>query len=257
MKQINLTVNKRSIVKKNASFKMRQKECVPGIIYGPQKENITVTLPGKPILAIINDKSNVNCIINITFEDDPAIKKMVMLKEYQTDPVKNRLLHVDLYEISMDREMNVTIPIKITGKPKGAILGGILEQSLREVEIKCLPGSIPELVEADVTELDLGDSLHLSSVKFPEGVKVVTDLKRTVAVVTVPKEEEAAKPAEGAAEGAAAEGAAADGKAPAADGKAPAAAGKAPAAADAKAPAGGDKAKAAGKAGDTKQPAKK
>ena len=85
----------------------------------------------------------------------------------------------------------------MAGKPKGLIEGGILEQKMREVEIKCLPDRIPEFIEADVSGLDVGDNLHLADVIIPEGIKVVTDLTRTVAVVTVVKEESAA-PAEGA-----------------------------------------------------------
>lgn len=217
MKQVNLTVSKRSIIKKNASFKLRQKESVPGILYGPEKENISVTVPGKAILSILNDKSNVNCIINLSFEDDPSLKKLVMIKTYQTDPVKNRLQHIDFYEISMDREMSVTIPIRLIGKPKGLIDGGILEQSLREIDIKCLPDRIPEIIEVDISNLGLNDSVHLEQIKMPEGVKVVTDLKRTIAVVTVPKEEEVKTEEAAATEG---DAAAAPADAKAADGKA-------------------------------------
>ncbi len=196
MKQLNLMAAKRDKVKTNASYKLKVNGRVPAVMYGPGKPNMNLSLPVRETLAIINDESATNAIINLTIEDDNSNKK-VMLKDFQVDPVKNKLLHVDLYEISMDKEMFATVPLHLAGKPKGLIEGGILEQKMREVEIKCLPDRIPEFIEADVSGLDVGDNLHLADVIIPEGIKVVTDLTRTVAVVTVVKEESAA-PAEGA-----------------------------------------------------------
>ncbi|MBP7652265.1 50S ribosomal protein L25 [Candidatus Dependentiae bacterium] len=220
MKQLSLTATKRDIIKKNASYKLKTEGRIASVIYGPGKPNVNISVPGRNVLSIINNPSLSNAIIDLTIEGESAPRK-VILKDYQTDPVKNKLLHIDFYEISMDKPMTVTVAIQLTGKPIGLAEGGILEQQLREVQIKCLPDRIPEFIEVDVTALNIGDNLALENVKVPEGIKILTDKKRTVAVVTVVKEEvvetaaagEGAVPAEGA-EGAeaapAAEGAAAE-----------------------------------------------
>ena len=159
-----------------------------------------------------------NAIIDLTIEGETAARK-VILKDYQTDPVKNKLLHIDFYEISMDKPMTVTVALQLTGKPIGVAEGGVLEQQLREVQIKCLPDRIPEFIDVDVSALNIGDNLALENVKAPEGIKILTDKKRTVAVITVVKEEVVETPttaaegeagAEGEAATPAAEGAASD-----------------------------------------------
>ena len=200
MKQLSLTAMKRDKVKTNTSHKLKKEGRVPAVMYGPGKPNMNLSLNTRDVLEIINDESATNAIINLTIEND-NIQRKVMLKDYQVDPVKNKLLHVDLYEISMDKEMTVTVPIHLVGRPKGLADGGILEQKIREVEIRCLPDRIPEYIEVDVSALGIGDNLHLSDVKFSDDIKVLTDLSRTVAVVTIVEEE---KPAaeEGAVEGA-------------------------------------------------------
>ncbi|HPG29762.1 MAG TPA: 50S ribosomal protein L25 [bacterium] len=218
MKQLSLTAAKREVVKKNASYKMKTEGRIAAVLYGPGKENMNISVSGRGVLSIINNPSMSNAIIDLAVEGEPAPRK-VILKDYQTDPVKNKLLHIDFYEISMDRPMTVTVALQLAGKPVGVAEGGVLEQQLREVQIKCLPDRIPEFIEVDVSALNIGDNLALENVKVPEGIKILTDKKRTVAVITIVKEEVVetvaavegeAVAAEGEAAAPAAEGAAAD-----------------------------------------------
>ena len=195
MSQVVINAEKRDLIKKNASFKLRQEGKIPAVVYGNGIESLSLSLNGKEIIAIINNKEVKNAIIDLSVEGISDVKK-VILKDFQTDPVNNRLLHVDFYEFSANKEMTVTIPIKLIGKAKGLAFGGILEQIMRDVEIKCLPVNIPKEIEVDITDLDVGDNLHLNKVTFPEGITPVTELRRTVAVITEPENEEKAVSAE-------------------------------------------------------------
>jgi large subunit ribosomal protein L25 len=190
MEQLSLSARKRNILGNNASFKLKKEGKVPAEIYGNSVENVSLELDGREILSIINNKKATNAIIDLKIEGEDEARK-VILKDYQTDPVRNRLLHVDLYQMDMNKEVSIVVAVKLTGTPKGIKNGGLLEQIMREVEVKCLPSNFPENIEVDVSGLDVGENLHLRDVSFPEGVKPITELKRTVAVVVEPETEKA------------------------------------------------------------------
>jgi len=204
MKQLSLTAEKRESGKKNASYKARQTNRIAAVLYGQHKDNVLLTVPQKEILKIINDDKNKNAIINLSISGENEPRK-VLIKDIQTDVVKNKLIHIDFYEISLTHMINVTVPVHLTGRAKGTAEGGILEHKLRELDIKCLATDIPEFIEVDITNLNIGDSIHVSDLKLGDKIKIITDAKRVVAVVTAIKEEtEAAAAGETAAEGEAA-----------------------------------------------------
>jgi large subunit ribosomal protein L25 len=118
-----------------------------------------------------------------------------MLKEIQMDPVKRTVLHVDLYEISMDKKIEVEVPITLTGTAKGVSdEGGILQQVSRTLEISCLPDNIPDAFELDVTDLNIGDSLHVSDLKIPSDIEVLVEDELTIATVVPPTKVEEIEP---------------------------------------------------------------
>jgi large subunit ribosomal protein L25 len=118
-----------------------------------------------------------------------------MLKEIQMDPVKQTILHVDLYEISMDKKIEVEVPITLTGTAKGVSdEGGILQQVSRTLEISCLPDNIPDSFELDVTDLNIGDSLHVSDLNIPQGIEVLVEGELTIATVVPPTKVEEIEP---------------------------------------------------------------
>jgi len=132
----------------------------------------------------------------------------VLVKELQREPVRGSLLHADLFEISADEQIQVAVPIHLSGDAAGVVMGGVIEHVLREVEISCLPRAIPDEIIADVAALEIGDSLHVSDLPLPEGIELITDASLSVVSVILPKvvEEEP----EAAAEDEAAEGEAAE-----------------------------------------------
>ncbi len=207
---------------KGVARKLRAGGFIPAVLYGAHTTNVLLALEPRALLKAVDTEAGANTLITLRVEGNAALsQKVVILRDLQVDPVRRAPLHADLYEVRMDETITVRIPVRVVGRAAGVEEGGILDHSLRELEIECLPGSIPPDVEVDVSALAIGDSIHVSDLKVPEGVKVLEEPGTTVAAVTTPAAEEApAAPAEGEVapvEGVAAEGAAPD--APAAEGK--------------------------------------
>jgi len=144
---------------------------------------------------LIRTGAGENVIIDLAIETgESTLSHRAMLKEIQVDPVKRTILHVDLYEISMDKKIEVEVPITLTGTAKGVSEGGILQQVGRTLEISCLPDNIPDSFELDVTDLNIGDSLHVSDLKIPQDVEVLVEEELTIATVVPPTKVEEIEP---------------------------------------------------------------
>lgn len=210
---------------------------IPAIVYGKKMEKpLTIALDAKALKAAVATPKKMNTVIGLKI--DGATERMVLLKDYQMDPVSRDLLHADFVDLIENEPVKVKVPVLLTGKAEGVLAGGILSQMKREIEIYALPAAIPEKLEIDITSLKIASSVHINEIKLPPGIVVKTHVNYTIAVITAPEVEkvvEVAAAVPGAAP-AAGDAKAADGKAPAA-GDAKAADGKAPAAAAAK-PAG-------------------
>jgi large subunit ribosomal protein L25 len=203
---------------KGYSHKLRQAGKIPAVCYGLGEEPISLALDPKELKDALDPEKRQNTVITMTLKGDGTDRQLtVMLKDYQTDPIKNTVLHADFVRVDLQKEIEVTVPLLLTGKAEGVKVGGILHQVFRMVDVACLPDRIPTKLEADVSALNIGDALKASDVKVAEGVRLLLDAKQSVAVVVAPKEEKAEEAAavEGAVEGA--EGAAA---APGAEGAA-------------------------------------
>jgi large subunit ribosomal protein L25 len=116
----------------------------------------------------------------------------VLVKEMQRDPVQGSLLHVDLYAVDLTQTVEVAVPIHLSGKPKGVEMGGVLEHPMREIEVECLPRAIPDAITVDVSELEIGDGIHVRDLALPEDVKLLSDPDLAVAHISTPTVEEAA-----------------------------------------------------------------
>jgi large subunit ribosomal protein L25 len=212
---------------KGWDHRLRQSGRIPAICYGPDAEPISMALDPRALSKALDPEKRHNTLINLTVRGGGAEQVLtVMLKDFQTDPVKRHVLHADFVRVDVTKPVKVTVPVVLTGKAEGVKVGGILHQVFRMVDVECLPDRIPTQVEADVSPLQIGQALHVSDIKLSEGVRLLLDAKQSIAVVVAPKaektpEEEAAE----AAEAAAAEGAV-PGAAPAEGAAAPAAAGK-------------------------------
>ena len=155
---------------------------IPAVIYGPEIDPIPVAVEERSFRASMKTASS-SSILNLNL-DGKETKAVV--RDLQRDPISNRVVHIDFHAISMNRPINVSIPIQLNGDPIGVkVDGGIMQTTMRELDISCLPADIPELIELDVSELAIGDSIHVSDIVL-EKVNILTELQRTVVVISAP-----------------------------------------------------------------------
>jgi len=177
---------------KGISRKLRREKKLPGILYGPKTKPIMLILNRNDVERIMRsaEKESVILFDMKLYSNGKEETKKVMFKEIQIDPIKDMPLHVDFYEVAMDKEITVEIPVKLVNTPVGVSKGGILEHITRELTVSCLPGKLIDVLEVDVSALDIGDSIHIKDIKFPDGIKPEEELDITIAVVVAPTGEE-------------------------------------------------------------------
>ncbi len=182
---------------KNAARRLRRSGRVPAVIYGAGSPCTAITFDPRPIARFIHSEAVHTAVLTMELPGtEPA---RVMLREWQTDPVRGKLLHVDFVRVARDTRLKLKVPIHVTGEPEGVkVQGGIFEFVLREVEVECLPDDIPEHITADVTSLTIGRNLRVAHLPTGENIKVLTDPDRVVAHVVALKAEEEKPAAEGA-----------------------------------------------------------
>lgn len=194
MDQYTLSAQVRDQIGTQSVKKMRNENQIPAVFYGPESNTTPLTINYVDLENIIKEAGSENMIIGLEInkKDNTLDKKQVMLKELQVDPIQDRYIHADFFEIRMDRELVLDIPVALLNTPKGVKEGGILQHIRRELTVSCLPDKIVEQLELDVSELDIGEALHIGDIQLPEGIKAIDDEGLTVAVVVAPsvKEEE-------------------------------------------------------------------
>jgi large subunit ribosomal protein L25 len=204
MGDVKFAVESRESRGKGAARKMRAQGMVPGVVYGGGREATPVMLNAVSFERLLEaSHSGINTLIDLE-GGSPASGRTVIAKELQREAVRGALHHVDFYEVDLTEKMEVSVPIHLVGVPEGVVLGGVLDQQQREIVMLCLPDAIPDGIEADVSGMELGDSLHISDLVVPAGVEFATDGSLTVATVLVPrglKEGEGEVAVEEAAEG--------------------------------------------------------
>ncbi|WP_437956153.1 50S ribosomal protein L25/general stress protein Ctc [Sorangium sp. So ce119] len=222
MEIIKLNATRREESGKSASSRLRRAGQIPAIAYGRELAPISVAVSPKALLQVLGSDHGKNSVVELAVENGETLT--VMVRDYDYHPVSRELVHADFIQVKLDQPVDVHIPFRCVGKPKGVVTGGVLQQIFRTIPVRCLPEKIPSFIEIDVTELDMGESYKASGLNLPEGVKALLADDQTIAVVNAPEKagaEEEAKPAAGAP--------AAAGAAPAAGAAAPAKGGAAPA----------------------------
>ncbi|HWY70053.1 MAG TPA: 50S ribosomal protein L25 [Terriglobales bacterium] len=187
---------------KNAARRVRRSGNIPAVVYGAKKESVAVTVNPKQISRILHSESGHNTVFDLKVGSEQS---KAMIVDWQYEPIKGSLLHIDLKRIAMDKALRVKVPVQLTGVPEGVkTQGGILEQIVREVEIECLPSDIPDHIDVDVTPLVFGQVFRVSDLPHSGKLKFITDETQPVAHITSVKEVVEAAPAEAGAEVAAA-----------------------------------------------------
>ncbi len=207
MGEQSLAVEIRNETGKGLARRLRSQGRFPAVLYGHGKASISLTVEMSALEHLLKTShAGLNTLIDL--EGASEVRgRVVLVKELQRHPVAGTLVHADFFEIDTTERIQVSVPIRLTGNPAGVKLGGILEHTMRELELSCLPTAIPDSIEIDTSELEMGDALHVSDLVLPEGVETAIDLSLSVVHVAVPKVEEdlgadeAAAEAEGEVEG--------------------------------------------------------
>jgi large subunit ribosomal protein L25 len=172
---------------KNAARRVRAAGAIPGVLYGAQEPSIAVELDPKQITRILHSDSGHNTIFDLEIGTS---RTKAMIVDWQYEPIKGQLMHIDLKRIAMDKAIRVKVPVLLEGIPVGVkVQGGILDQVLREVEIECLPADIPTHIDLNVSGLGLNNSVRVADLPHTGKIKFITDDGATVAHVVAIKEE--------------------------------------------------------------------
>jgi large subunit ribosomal protein L25 len=209
MAMMELAADRRLGTGKERNKKRLPQGKVPGVIYGKGLETRPLEFERRDLEKFLATARRGTVVVKMLVRDGGEAKEsFAVLKDVQTDPVSDNVIHVDFYEVALGRKFRIEVPIRIRGKAAGIELGGVLEQVVRALEVECTPDNVPEAIEANVSHLGIGQALHLGDLAFPPGVQPTEkDMRTTIVSVHLPKAEEAAAPApaegaEGAEEGA-------------------------------------------------------
>ncbi|HDS05480.1 MAG TPA: 50S ribosomal protein L25/general stress protein Ctc [Deltaproteobacteria bacterium] len=197
--------------KKGPSRRLRQSGFVPAVFYGRSAENMLLAVKNEALVRLRKDKKDHSFIKLIIDDGKQKIEKLSLIKELQVQPLTGKFYHADFYEIDMKHKLTVDVSLRFVGKAVGVDNGGELQHIKREVKVSCLPSDLPDHIDVDVTALEIGDSLKVKEIKFPEGVTILDSPDAAVAAVAVIKVAVVEAPA--AEEAVAEEGAAKEGEA--------------------------------------------
>lgn len=186
MEKFVLNVLKREKKGKGAARQLRREGFIPCIIYRAG-QSAPIQIASKEILPFMNIATREKLFVTLKFENG---EKQAILQDYQVDPITGKLLHVDFMEVSATEKIRVTVPVMLIGEPIGVRQDkGVLQHGIPEIEIEAIPEKIPGHIEVDVSELEVGDAIHVRDIKFEEGIKVLSDPDEVIATVTIEAEE--------------------------------------------------------------------
>ena len=205
MQKIQLQANARKEINKKSTKELRKQGHIPAVLYGHGIETLNLTVEQKKFEQMIKKTHGENVLISLSIDSDGSSKQeTVMIRDIQYHPVSDGLLHIDFYKILLHEKITTRINIVLTGQAAGVKEGGVLDHSMRDVEVSCLPDKMPGHFEVDVTHMEIGSSIHIRDLKIPEGVEVLADAEQAIVSIVPPtiiKEEEVAVEEEPEVEG--------------------------------------------------------
>lgn len=189
MDKISISAQLRDGKGSSVAERLRRSGFVPSIVYG-KGDPLMIAVPKTELKVLRSHKFSEGVLIEISLEGKDGAATAAVIKDVQFHPLTNEVVHLDFLRISLEEKIRIKVPIVLSGDARGVKSGGVLEQTLRELEIEALPTDIPEHITVDVSDLDLGHSLHVETIKLGEGIKILTDAGSTVAAVVGHEEEE-------------------------------------------------------------------
>lgn len=188
MGENNLQAESRPNTGKGVARKLRAAGMIPGVIYGAKSDSRPISVDPRSLERVLHASgSGMNTLIDLAVDGSDSV---VLVKELQRDPIRGAYLHADFYEVDLTKPIEVMVPIHFMGRARGVEFGGIVDHPVRELDILCLPHVIPDSIEVDISELEIGDSLHVRDLVVPEGVTVLSDPELSIANVETPAVEE-------------------------------------------------------------------
>ncbi|HBT87028.1 MAG: 50S ribosomal protein L25/general stress protein Ctc [Desulfobacter sp.] len=201
MELIELSVAKRESTGKGAARKLRADNVIPGIIYGAKIEPVKVSIDVNTFDKVIREHGTTGLFFDLKVEGETG--RMVMLKEIQMDPFGLRYLHIDFHEIDMDATVSIVVPVEVEGISAGVKEGGMVQIIRRDLEVICKPKDTPESIKLDISELEIGDSIHVADIDLGAEIEIPFDTNFTVVTIVPPEsgsdDEEGEEVAEAAA----------------------------------------------------------
>ena len=191
MEKVELSAVLREEIGKSMVKRLRAQDKVPAVVYKRGKETISIKLSKRELVDVLHTSRGENALITLKLKNQGKTQpKTVIMKDIQHEPLNGGILHVDFNEVSLAEKITVNVPIVTKGESIGVKEEGMLEHALWEVEIECLPSEIPENIEVDITELGIGDAVHVRDLILPKGIRVITDSQQSVLSVEPPTAEE-------------------------------------------------------------------
>ncbi len=189
MEEIRIKAEARKGRGKGPARKMRREGAIPAVLYGKDVEPLALSISSRDWW-LLETHARSNAVIKMELTEGAKVQERpVMVKNVQKRPVDDKVLHVDFLQVSMERAVQVEVPIHLVGSPVGVVKGGVVDQHLRAAMIESLPGQIPEFIEVDISNLDIGDSIHIHEISLP-GIKLLDPPDVAVVGVTPPEKEE-------------------------------------------------------------------
>ena len=187
MKTVPLSAFPRSLARRGGVKKLRDGGRVPAVIYGSKTKPENVEFKSRDLENLIKHSVSENILLDLAIEGDAKKTRLALVKEVQHHPLKNQILHVDLHEVAADEKVTVMVPVETVGEAAGVKTGGgVLEHVLFKIRARALPKDLPEVIEVDVSHLEIGQTIHLGDIKPPSGVELLGDKKVSVISVAEP-----------------------------------------------------------------------
>ncbi len=192
MEILELNATMRTSAGNSPSRALRREGNIPAVLYGPGSESVLLSISSLDLEHALKKSAVSQIIFNLAVQNAQTGSRTAMIKEMQIHPMSRKFLHVDFYEISKDRKITVNVPVVVKGKAKGIEEGGMLQIIEREIEVLCLPFEVPESIQIDITDLEIGDSIHVKDLKVAENVEIPADNNYTILTILSTKSDEKA-----------------------------------------------------------------
>ncbi len=194
MVQSSLRVKPRKRIGKSGAREIRKEGNIPAILYGNGEDPVPLVVQPDELKRALSNSAGINTILELEIEgSDPSEKKFSMVREVQRDFLKNRVIHLDFLAVDMKKNVRVKVPLNVRGRSEGERKGGKLEKLMRNLDLECLPDDIPDSIEVDVNDLDIGDFVDIDSLGLAEGIKPLRDGSERIVHVISQRSNESAE----------------------------------------------------------------